>query len=35
VATVPFADRPGDAFFNAKRPEGFAAAEAVLKAAGG
>jgi molybdopterin-guanine dinucleotide biosynthesis protein A len=35
LATVPFADRPVDPFFNANRPEDFAAAEALLKAAGG
>ena len=34
LATVPFADRRVDPFFNANRPEDFAAAEALLKAAG-
>jgi len=35
LATVPFADRPVDPFFNANRPEDFAAAEALLRVAGG
>ncbi len=35
LVTVPFADRPTDPFFNANRPEDFAAAEALLKIAGG
>jgi molybdenum cofactor guanylyltransferase len=33
LATVPFADRPVDPFFNANRPEDFAAAEALLQRA--
>jgi len=35
LATVPFADRPVDPFFNANRLEDFAAAEALLRVAGG
>ena len=35
LATVPFADQPVDPFFNANRPEDFAAAEALLKSAVG
>ena len=35
LATVPFSDQPVDPFFNANRPEDFAAAEALLKSAVG
>ena len=35
LATVPFSDLPVDPFFNANRPEDFAAAEALLKSAVG
>jgi molybdopterin-guanine dinucleotide biosynthesis protein A len=35
LVTVPFADRPVDPFFNANRPEDFAAAAALLRAAAG
>jgi molybdopterin-guanine dinucleotide biosynthesis protein A len=35
LVTVQFADRPIDPFFNVNRPEDFAAAEALLKAADG
>lgn len=35
LVTVPFADRPVDPFFNANRPEDFAAAAALLRADGG
>ena len=35
LVTIPFDDRPIDPFFNVNRPEDFAAAEALLKAADG
>jgi len=35
LATVPFSDQPVDPFFNANRPEDFAAAEVLLKSAVG
>jgi len=35
LATVPFADRPVDPFFNANRLEDLVAAEALLRVAGG
>jgi molybdopterin-guanine dinucleotide biosynthesis protein A len=35
LATVPFSDQSVDPFFNANRPEDFAAAEALLKSAVG
>lgn len=35
LATVPFPTEPLDPFFNANRPEDFAAAEALLRAEGG
>jgi molybdopterin-guanine dinucleotide biosynthesis protein A len=35
LATVPFADLPVDPFFNANRPEDFAAAEVLLQSAAG